>query len=63
MAIAVCRPPLSYFVFKKISIVEEFLISSVIISHTFEAKKFSGFRPYLVVLVEGFIKSVCVRRL
>ena len=49
--------------FLKISTVEELLISSGIISHIFEAKKFSDFRPYLVVLVEGFMKSVCVRRL
>ena len=33
------------------------------ISHFFEAKKFSYFRPYLVVFAEGFMKSVCVRRL
>ena len=43
--------------FLKISIVEELLISSGIISHTFEAKRFSDFRPYLVVLVEVFMKS------
>ena len=49
--------------FLKISTVEELLISSCIISHNFEAKKFSDFRPYLVVFVEGFMKSVCVRRL
>ena len=49
--------------FLKISTVEELLISSDIISHIFEAKKFYDFRSYLVVFVDGFMKSVCVRRL
>ena len=49
--------------FLKNSTVEALLVSSGIISHNFEAKKFSDFRPYLVVFVDGFRKSVCVRRL
>ena len=48
--------------FLKISTVEELLISSGIISHTFKEKTFSDFKPYLVEFVEGFMKSVCVRR-
>ena len=49
--------------FLKLSKVEDLLISSGIIFHTFEVKKFSDLRPYLVVFVEGFVKSVCVSRL
>ena len=49
--------------FLKLSKVEDLLISLGITFHTFEVKKFSDFRPYLVVFVEGFIKSVCVSRL
>ena len=40
--------------FLKISTVEELLNSLGIIFHTFD------FRLYLVVFVEGFMKSVCV---
>ena len=49
--------------FFKISAVEELSISSGMISHIFEAKKFSDFRPYLVVFAEGFMKTFCVWRL
>ena len=49
--------------FLKVSTVEELLISSGIISHTFELKNFSDFRPYLMVFVLGFMKSICVWRL
>ena len=49
--------------FLKVSTVEELLISSGVISHTFELKNFSDIRPYLVVFVLGFMKSVYVWRL
>ena len=60
MEITVCRPPLSILLLKILT-VEELSILSDIISHTFEVKKFSDFRPYLVVFVEDLMKSVCVR--
>ena len=62
MTITVCRTAPSYFVFKTFNS-RGTLISSGFTSHSFEAKKFSDFRSYLVVFVEGFMKSVCIGRL
>ena len=61
-AITVSRSPLSYFVFQNFSSRGAFNFVGMI-SHIFEAKKFSDFRPYLVVFAEGFMKTFCVWRL